>query len=132
MNSEDWLEVLRQRYEAGQTDALLDAVGICISKPIVAPEWVQRAFNIAWHIRYADCQVRDLGEAFEIERPNGFDIRTGRKRTKRFMIWQRITQLQREGKSLTQAYGIAADEFAINEKDVRELYRSVKNLAKHK
>ena len=130
---EEKLAELEGRYSAGESEALLDAVGICINTGTKAPQWVEMGFNAAWLVRYQGNQARTLGEAFGVERPSNWRQGRAQKDVLRFVIWQRVLHERRENaapigralfeevaEALSSEYGVK-----INGTDVSEAYYAV-------
>lgn len=128
MNAEERLEVLRQRYESGQAEALLDAINICLSKPTVAPGWVQTAFGRGY-VRYIGNQVKDLGEAFGIRRPRYFDLTAARRSDQRYDVYLRVRALHKAGTPISkELFGAVGKEFNMGSTKAEELYYEVKRV----
>ena len=69
----------RERYEAGDDLALLDAVDICIRSGTTVPVWAANAFSdryLAWR----SFQTKTLDDAFKVHRPKGAHLSTRARR----------------------------------------------------
>ncbi len=73
------LEEYRRYFEAGDKNALFQAIGFCFNQEIVAPEWIVHAFFRAMNKWYS-MQVKELGEAFGLAWPKGKSVAAARKK----------------------------------------------------
>jgi hypothetical protein len=64
------LNMHRRRFEAGNADALLDAIAYCGEREVVQPDWVVKAFRERWN-KWLGFEVRTLDQAFGLSRPKG-------------------------------------------------------------
>lgn len=118
---------------AGEAEALLDAVAICINTGIKAPPWVEKGFNEAWLVRWKTAEARTLGEAFGIERPSNWRQGRAQKDELTFVIWQRVLRERREngatiGRALFEevAEALSVEHgVRLNGTDVQEAYYAV-------
>lgn len=125
------LEQLRNRYESGSRDALLDAVLILLSRrDIETPDWVHKAWGLGC-ARWKGFFCRSLGEAFGIERPKNMKLPAARLWAKKGMIWQRVKQLNKQ-MPIDRAFASVAKEFRTNKTNVSEMYYAVEKRAKER
>lgn len=131
---------LEKRYLAGEAEALLDVVAICLATGAKPPEWAVTAFNAAWAVRYQGNQVRTLGEAFGIERPSNWRQRRAQKDVLTYVIWQRVLHERREhdvpiGQPLFEwvAEALSVENgVKLNSTDVSDAYYAVVNFPKNR
>lgn len=95
---------LRARCEAGEGEALLAALGMCLVADGPAPQWVQEAYQAAMN-RWEGWQARTLGEAFNVEdRPT--DPRSFQKQARHAVLRQiipsRVEQRHDAGEAIDQ------------------------------
>jgi hypothetical protein len=84
----------RQRFEAGDRNALLAAVRLCANFDLVMPEWLSSAF-IAAYDDVLRARKGSWDEAFGKPYPKGAHLATIRKhRTKRLQLWLGVSQLR--------------------------------------
>jgi len=138
---DEYLAEAKVDYEEGDATALLDAISYCFLHKVTAPEWVERAFFIAWKIRWQMCEVRTLDEAFNIKRPSNWRLQRARKNMRTFCIWQCVLECQKSqpGPVDTYLFERAADEWNKKNGDLKicaseaqAAYYRVKNIGSEK
>jgi hypothetical protein len=90
------LERYRERFVAGEQEALLIAIDACASTGMVMPPWIVRAFRerfMAWH----SFRAETLDEAFKVERKGVRSEERAQHVRLRPEIARRVLKLREEG-----------------------------------
>lgn len=92
------MQEYRQHFEAGDKNALLQAIRFCFAQEIVAPEWVVNAFFRATNRWYSmDC--KELGEAFDLAWPKGANLNALKKRRRlKFHVLNEVNAARNGGR----------------------------------
>jgi hypothetical protein len=120
--AEQLLEHLRKRFEAGETETLLDAVDICARCAMPLPLWAAEEF-CACYVSWAQFEVRTLDEAFGVPRKGVHAARRKHREWLRLQITLRVSELQDEGMPTDEALfeQIGAD-LGIGGSTAREIF----------
>ncbi|WP_017940547.1 MULTISPECIES: hypothetical protein [unclassified Thioalkalivibrio] len=89
-------EEMRQRFEGGESAALLEAIETAASVRVPLPEWIADGFKQAWG-RYTEAEARTLGESFGVERPKGWNQTKNRQLGYMPLIQRRFEALTKAG-----------------------------------
>lgn len=123
---DDYLERMRQGYEAGNPECLFYAVNMCLRTNYLAPQWARDAFRDGWG-RYTGAipGLKDkpgqstLGGAFGIVRPNNFKPYAARRRKYASLIWQFVEKEKKAGAPVDEYLFERAAELVPSDGDVR-------------
>lgn len=87
-----------QHFEAGDKNALIQAIRFCFAQEIVAPEWVVAAFFRATNRWYSmDC--KELGEAFDLTWQKGANVNAFKKRRRlKFRVLNEVNAARNRGR----------------------------------
>ncbi len=117
------LESLKQRYESGESEALLDAIDFCGKYKLVMPDWVSWHFS-ACYKKWADLDVKTLDEAFDMKRPKNFRLGKEKERIEKatnvFLDVLELSSLNQENMEKV------AKKHGINRDKVWTMYKQVK------
>lgn len=119
LDSEEYLERMRQLLKEGNGEGVFRALNHCFMKDIPPPTWAKDAFMEGWRRFYYgvpdDAETSGaatLGGAFNIQRPAKFDPAAERRR--RMMgqaVWSYITARLSEGAKKPAVFEEAAEYF---------------------
>ena len=114
---------LESEYEAGDMNALLDAVSVCALHKVALPRWAVAALAEQIH-RARTYRVASWDDIFGKPLKKGQWVTAARKewelmRSVPYEIW---TLTKQKGLSLTEAYSAAAKSLRSNETTVRQIY----------
>ena len=87
-----WLESLRNRYEAGEQIALLDAINYCATESVLMPDWVASEF-VRKYRRVASYEVKTLDEEFGPCIPENQQLAAMRRRYKMAVVVYYLTMI---------------------------------------
>jgi hypothetical protein len=128
------LDAYRRRFDAGEAEALLEALDWLLMFEAPAPDWVR------WHFTrrlgaFRRLEARTLDEAFQIERAKDPRIVRKERAHARLVgpVTLRLVELHRAGHPLSEgskgdAYQQTASEFKISVHDVKACWRRGKAL----
>ena len=125
-NARQRVKALESKYDAGDMDALLDAIFECSLHKVALPRWAVNALGHQLH-RVRSYQVASWDDIFGKPLKKGQWLTAARKeyelmRSVPYEIW---TLTKHKGLSLTEAYSAAALSLGSNETTVREIYSRV-------
>lgn len=83
------LDELRSKIEAGESDAILDALWVAIRPDAVMPDWLAVRLSRAV-MDYKSSKTRTLDEAFGISRPKSYPLKARRER------WEKAGRIVRD------------------------------------
>jgi hypothetical protein len=94
-----YLEALRERFEGGEREALLDAIRVAAEMNIPLPEWVAAAYRSTLDgYEQAAPGTRTLADAFGVHRAKSENLNTTRRRhLYQWFICKRYEALKRAG-----------------------------------
>ena len=119
----DFLEGYRERFEAGDPLALLDAIKVCAENRITMPHWLARGFSAAYD-KVITFGVGSLDEAFGRPHPKGAHLNALRKkRARAWRVWRAVELAHRAGANIDEAlFTDVGKEFAIGKTLASEYY----------
>jgi hypothetical protein len=86
------LDKHHERFLAGESVALLDALEVCATFRVPPPQWAADEFVIRF-LSWADFSVQTLDEAFGVTRPKGMHLKARRHRESlRFNILREVAR----------------------------------------
>jgi hypothetical protein len=118
---EEFCEVHREKYETGDGEYLFLMLLSCGQKWSV-PQWAANAL-LNSYFSYLSGEMRELGEAFAIQRPKGWNQNARQKKVRNFSSFCiRMAQLLNEGRVLDAALREVSDALGISHSTARDLY----------
>ena len=128
-NARKSVKGLESLYEAGDMNALLDAVSICSLNKVALPKWAVKALGDQIH-RARTYRVASWDDIFGKPLKKGQHLNAARKEWElmRSVPYEMWTLTKHEGLSLTDAYRAAAKTLGSNETTVRQIYSKVQAL----
>jgi hypothetical protein len=124
------LDAHRRRFEDGNAEALLDAIGFCGERRMVQPDWVVKAFQERWK-KWRGFEVRTLDEAFRVSRPKGRKL-TWLRTVRRFAyeVLLDIADAKAHGRPVNVAlYEEIGERYGLSGTTVDKLYREARKTA---
>ena len=87
------LDLLRQRYEAGDSFSLMQAVFKCAQRSLVMPAWVAQPF-IDGYYAVVNCRAKSWDDVFGSPYPKGAQLAARRKRRLALVaVWNAATAI---------------------------------------
>ena len=128
-NARKSVKGLESKYEAGDMNALLDAVSLCALWKVVLPRWAVKALGDQIH-RVNTYRVASWDDIFGKPLKKGQHLNAARKEWElmRSVPYEMWTLTKHEGLSLTDAYRVAAKSLGSNETTVRQIYYKVQAI----
>ena len=128
-NARQRVKELKSKYEAGDMNALLDAVSICALHKVAMPRWAAAALAEQIH-RARTYRVASWDDIFGKPLKKGQWVTAARKewelmRSVPYEIW---TLTKQKGLSLTEAYSAAAKSLRSNETTIKLIYYKAQAL----
>ena len=124
-NASRILEEWRETYEkTGDGEIVLFCINLCAHFELAMPEWLGTAFSQRYKLFWS-AEVYELGEAFGVTRPKGFNLNALRKMLKyQEPVYYRIKTIHDdEGKPIDQAlFNAVGQEFFISGSTARDYY----------
>lgn len=123
-HTENSLEGYRKIYEqTGDRFTLLYCVDDCGRAGIAMPEWLATAFNESLS-RFTNCEVRELGEAFDMSRWKNFPLKAQNKMIKNLgPVIDRINECHKNGEAIDEGlFEKVGGEFSISGSTARDYY----------
>jgi hypothetical protein len=132
------LEILKERFEAGDKSALLFAIYHCLLLKRSLPEWLRLAFLHTYEA-HARFEIRSWDEAFGRPVPKGTHLETEKRNAElRPLIIERVQALKAQGRPIDKGLfekigrdlklaGTTVSEIYYDERS-RELYEMICGL----
>jgi hypothetical protein len=96
------LDDLRQRFEAGDRNALIQAIRRCFQCGVVAPEWVVTAFFRATN-KWYQMDAKSLDDALGVAWPKGKSVAAAKKRRRlKFAVFNEINKARARGRAVDE------------------------------
>lgn len=117
------LPILRERYETGDSKALLRALDVCAYAGLPMPAWCRHAYQDSFRklVRY-DC--RSLDEAFGYDLKGVNLVRAQERFRKSYVVALGVRLRVLDGETVEDALRAVADEFSVSFSRAREWYYS--------
>lgn len=121
------IEVERQRYVAGDQNALMSAIACCAGHDLIMPDWVSKGFRKAYY-SVAHFHTASWDEAFGAPHRKGTHLDKARQRWElRPQIWLYVRELKSKGVPTDPAlFETVAEKFGIGRRQAEDLYYSAK------
>jgi hypothetical protein len=125
----DWLDALRQRFEAGDKNALIQAIRRCFQFGVVAPEWVVDAFFRGTN-RWYQMDVKSLDEALGVAWPKGRSLAAARKRRRlQFAVLNEVNRAKSKGRAVDgELFEQIGRRLGLGATLVKDYYRAARSL----
>jgi hypothetical protein len=117
------VEQCRERFEAGDPAALLDAVDLCARAAMPMPLWLAEAFCERFN-RWERFEAETLDAAFDVERPTGKHLgkRKDRERLRHAVVFE-VERRHRDGAKINDMlFEDIGQEFKIGRSKANKIY----------
>ena len=123
------VEQCRERFEAGNPTALLDAIDACARAALPMPMWVVSAF-CERYARWASYEAETLDAAFDVERRKGMHVgKAAYREWLRPRIVFEVKRRSRDGAEITMLlFEDVGREFGIGHTQASEIYYESEGL----
>jgi hypothetical protein len=123
------LDELRQRFEAGDKNALIQAIRRCFDFGVIAPQWVVDAFFRATNTWY-QMDAKSLDEALGVAWPKGKSIAAAKKRRRlQFAVLNAVNRAKSEGRAVDgELFEQIGRRLGLGATLVKDYYRSARSL----
>ena len=128
-NARQRVKDLKSKYEAGDMNALLDAVSICALHKVALPRWAVAALGEQIH-RARTYRVASWDAIFGKPIKKGQHLSAARKEWElmRSVPYEMWTLTKHKGLSLQDAFTAAAKSLCSNETTIKQIYYKVQAL----
>jgi len=123
------MEELHLRFEAGNKNALIQAIRRCGQQQMVMPEWVVDAFFRATN-KWYQMDIKSLDKAIGVAWPKGKSIAAAKKRRRlQFAVLNAVSKAKSEGCAVDdQLFEQIGRRLGLGKTLVKEYYKSARAL----
>lgn len=122
------LEPLRQKYECGDSTALIDTLRYCLTFTVPVPEWAAAPVRdglTGWRFdRY-----KTLDQALGVQRPKNYDNTRGLSKNRYLWeIYDEVRAAHEAGVPLDETFDKVSEKYGTSASTVKRMYYEAKKL----